>query len=104
MHRFLLLLAFAVGIGGSARAERLLPADAPMATVAPLEFPFVKIDGKAAKLAPGAVIFDLSNRTVLPVSLPAQALALYERDNGGEVSRIWLLTADEAAELKARRK
>jgi hypothetical protein len=85
-------------------ADRNLPTDAPRADLAPLVYPYLKIGGKTAKLAPGAIIVDQNNRKILPVNLPSQASALYKLDPSGDVIGLWLLSAEEIAAFKAKKK
>jgi|ERR1700674_272134 hypothetical protein len=85
-------------------ADRNLPTDALRADMAPLEYPYLKIAGKTAKLAPGVIIVDQNNRRILPVNLPSRASALYKLDLGGEVIGLWLLSEEEIAAFKAKKK
>ena len=85
-------------------ADRNLPTDARRADLAPMEYPYLKIAGKTAKLAPGAIIVDQNNRRILPVNLPSRASALYKLDPSGEVIRLWLLSEEEIAAFKAKKK
>ena len=56
----------------------------------------VVLDGEPRRLAPGAVIYDTNNRTILPGFLPASADVVYTSENlTGFVSRIYLLTPRE---------
>jgi hypothetical protein len=71
-------------------ADRNLPMDAPHADLAPLEYPYLKIAGKNAKLAPGAIIVNQKNCGILPLNLPSRASALYKLDLSGEVISLWL--------------
>jgi hypothetical protein len=85
-------------------ANRSLPADAQRADLQRLEYPYLKIAGKTAKLAPRVIILDQNNRRVLPVNLPSRASALYKLDGSGEVTGLWLLSEEEIAALKAKKK
>ena len=85
-------------------ADRNLPTDARRADLAPMEYPYLKIAGKMAKLAPGAIIVDQSNRRILPVNLPSRASALYKLDPSGDVIGLWLLSEEENAAFKAKKK
>jgi hypothetical protein len=99
-----LLITLFVLSASVAWADRNLPDDARRAELAPMEYPYVKIAGKTARLAPGAVIIDQNNRKILPVNLPSRANVLYKLDIGGDVIALWLLSDEEVAALKARKK
>ena len=98
---FIILCALSVPL---AWADRNLPKDALRADLAPMEYPYLKIAGKTAKLAPGAIIVDQNNRKILPVNLPSRANVLYKLDLSGEVTGLWLLSEEEIAAFKAKKK
>jgi hypothetical protein len=77
---------------------RHIPADAKRGEIRHLQEMIVEIDGKAMRLAPGAQIRDASNLIVLPVAVPGGALVKYTRDTQGYVTRVWILTPQEAAQ------
>jgi len=58
-------------------------------------YPFVRLNDYEVRLPPGAVIFDANNRTIVHGSLPARADVLFLADFTGQVSRIWILSAEE---------
>lgn len=102
MRSFISLLVAALALAAaSAWADRNLPTDARRAELRVLEYPYVKLADKAAKLAPGAIIVDENNRRILPVNLPKSANVLYKLDAGGDVIGLWLLSDGEVAALKA---
>ena len=74
---------------------RKLPANAQRAVLSGYQNPFVILGNKQLRLAPGAVIFDANNRTILRGSLPAEADVVFTTDQTGNVLRIYLLTAQE---------
>lgn len=78
---------------------RTLPANAKRTTLAGYENPFVVLGGEKKRLAPGAVIFDVHNRMILPGYLPAEADVVYTTDPTGLVMRIYLLTPFEITRL-----
>ena len=85
---------------GSAWAQmRTLPANAKRATLTGHQDRMVALGGEQRRLAPGAVIFDTSNRTILPNFLPAQADVVYTTDPSGAVMRIYILTPQERTRL-----
>ena len=83
---------------------RTLPAAAKRASLgAPLPLPQVELSGKVLRLAPGGVIFDQHNRTLVHGALPAGAAVAYTLDMHGDVIRIYILTPQEQALLDRRR-
>ena len=63
----------------------------------------VVLEGKQLSLAPGAVIYDTNNRSILPNFLPDSADVIYTVDNTGAVLRIYILTPQEQQRLNAKR-
>jgi len=107
MRRALLLLVLSTGIGmGVAYAQvqlRTLPANAKGAILGePRPLPYVQLNRKVLQLAPGAVIYDQNNRSILQNALPAGAAIAYTTDMNGDVAHIYILTAQERAQLKSR--
>jgi hypothetical protein len=72
-----------------------IPDTALRGAVTPAVFPLVSINGKAARLAPGARIFGPNNLLVLPTSMPAQSQAAFVFDQTGNIQTMWLLTEEE---------
>ena len=66
-----------------------------------LPLPDVKIDRRVLRLAPGGVIVDQNNRTILHAHLPVGAEVFFTRTQTGDIQRIYILTAEEQARLKA---
>ncbi len=97
-----LALAFAFAATGHAQLQRLLPANGKLGQVYGQQqpYPMVQIDRKALRLAPGGVIIDQNNRFILHGALPAAAAVLYVLDNGGDISRIIILTPEEQTRLE----
>lgn len=56
----------------------------------------VTLDGKTFQLAPGAQIRDRRDLIVMPPTVTEPALVRYLIDAHGRVSRIWILTPEEA--------
>jgi len=52
----------------------------------------VQLNGQRAQLAPGAQIRDASNRVIVPMALPSDALVKYRLDASGQVRQVWILT------------
>jgi hypothetical protein len=58
----------------------------------------VELDGKKAQLAPGAQIRDGRNMTIVPTAMPPGAVVKYLLDGLGQVTRVWILSPQEAAQ------
>ncbi len=83
--------------------QRQFPPTSELATFTPGIFPAITLNGRDARLSPGALIRNEENRIVLPASIPAgQYWAVYTLDPFGEVNLVWLLRADEVAREKQR--
>ncbi len=62
-------------------------------------YPYVKVGGKTLRVAPGGRIFNQQNLIIMPAALQSQtAQIMYTTDMNGDLSRVWLLTAEEAAQ------
>jgi len=78
---------------------RTLPANGKRAALTGYQNPHVTLGGNQMRLAPGAVIFDANNRTIVPMSLPPEADVVYTTDQTGAVMRIYLLSSQEQQKL-----
>ena len=99
MKRLLLPLLAAVlaGVASGAGAQlRAIPDDAKRAVMSHVEVMTVEVDGKPEPLAPGAQIRDADNRLVVPTALQPNTLVKIQRDAQGAVSRVWILSPQEA--------
>ncbi len=81
---------------------RTLPAAAKRGEIRHVQDMLVEIDGKRMLLAPGAQIRDTANLIIVPTALPPGAHVKYLVDAQGMVSRVWILTRQEAAQPDAR--
>ena len=114
MSKLLLLFTlsvFAVGASlllpqfAEAQQVRFLPANGKRGTTgANQPLPLLTIDRETLRLAPGGLIFDSNNRTILHGSLPAGADIWYQLNFGGEVQRIYILRPDEQTRLDQGKK
>jgi hypothetical protein len=99
MGRWLIALMLALGVATSAHAQlvRQLPANGKLGEIIGQQnpFPLIQIDNKVVRLAPGALIFDESNRTILHNLIPERAHVLFVQDTTGDISRVYLLRPDE---------
>jgi hypothetical protein len=83
-------------------AERNFPEQAKRGELKAYEYPMMKIGDHVYRLSPGSRIFNQRNLIIMPASLRVQtAPVMYMLDMSGDLSRIWLLTGDEAARLPA---
>ena len=102
----LLLIVASMLLAGSSYAQmRTLPADAKRATIGsqPRVLPYVELGSKVVRLAPGCVIYDQSNRTIVHGALPAGAEVAFTLDMHGDIARIYILTPQEQTQLDQRR-
>ena len=87
---------------GMAQAQlRALPANAKRATVAQQQhpLPYVGLGSAVVKLAPGGVIYDQNNRSIVHGALPPGADVAYVLDMNGDVGRIYILTPLEQSQF-----
>ena len=84
---------------------RQLPPNGKRATTGDLlPLPQVVIGRETLTLAPGGLIFDTSNRTILHQSLPPGSDVWYQLNNIGQVQRIYILRPEEQARLDGEKK
>jgi hypothetical protein len=99
----LLVLLGALTAGYGYAQFRTLPQNAKYAVVGEIQpLPFVQLDGKLYKLAPGGVIYNEENRTIVHGSLPSGVRVAYSVDLGGDIGRIYILTALEQAQADSK--
>lgn len=90
-------LCVALSLGGAvAFAVRSLPSDATFAADAEFRYPYVKAKKQVLRLAVGVRIYNERNLIIMPATVPAKANVLFKTDINGDVSRVWILTDDEA--------
>ena len=91
--------------GISSAQLRSLPVNAKRATVGQQQqaLPFIELGGKVAKLAPGGVIYDQNNRSIVHSALPPGADVAFTIDMNGDVARIYILTPFEQAQFNAKK-
>ena len=83
-----------------ALAERNFPEQAKRGNMQAYKYPSMKISDKVYRLSPGCRIFNRHNLIIMPASLQVQTgSVMYMLDINGDLARIWLLTAEEAARL-----
>jgi hypothetical protein len=76
---------------------RPIPAEAVKARMSPPQDGWVEIGGRPARLAPGAQIRDAGNFIVMSGTVQQPVQVRYLLDDSGAVSRVWILSAQEAA-------
>jgi hypothetical protein len=77
--------------------SRPIPAAAKRGEIRHVQAMLVEINGKRMMLAPGAQIRNASNLIIVPSAVPPGAYVKYLLDAQGMVSRVWILTRQEAA-------
>ena len=92
-------LTLALACTKQAWAERNFPEQAKRGDLKAYEYPSMKIGDQVYRLAPGSRIVNQQNLIIMPASLQVQtAPVMYILDTSGDLSRIWLLTEDEAVQ------
>jgi len=96
------LLALLIASTSYAQLTRLLPTDGQLGELAGQQhpFPLLQINNKVVRLAPGGVIYDRQNRTILHNQLPEYSPVLFVADRKGEIARLYLLRPDEYERLE----
>lgn len=116
MRKILLLLVLSViywfqtgtpiGVAEShAQVQRPLPVNGKRgATGEARPLPQVIIGRETLTLAPGGLIYDTHNRTIVHSALPVGADVWYQLNPGGQIQRIYILRPDEQTRLNQARK
>ena len=98
MLRCALLVGLALATPMWAQAQRNFPAHALRGEMLVLQPPAVSIDGKPARLAPGARIRDESNMLAMSGALAERRLVVhYTFEPNGMLLDVWVLTPQELA-------
>jgi hypothetical protein len=97
MHSRLIVLIVALFFAAAVHADRMLPPVAKLGEMKAADYPYVKIGDSVLKFSPGARIFNIENRMILPNLLPAKAAVFFQLDLYGQVINLWLATPEEAA-------
>jgi hypothetical protein len=82
----------------SVAVPRMLPDGLRQGTLSVSSPTSGQIDGVAVTLSPGVQIRDSFNMMVLPGMIRQPVLVRYQTDVAGYVSRVWILSAQEAAQ------
>ena len=91
-------LVLSLAAAGAQAQFRTITPEAKRGVMSHVEGMTVEIDGKRVQLATGAQIRDGRNMIVVPTAVPRGALIKYMPDAQGQVSRIWILSPQEAAQ------
>ncbi len=96
------LAVFMIAAASHAQVGRFLPANGKLGELVGQQhpFPILEINRKVVRLAPGALIYDRENRTILHYQVPQYAKVLFVEDRAGQIVRIYLLRPDELARLE----
>ena len=103
MNRYLLPLALTVSTvlcaPAQAQTHRYFPAAALRGEFVVTQYPDVLINGRAARLAPGAVVFGDTGLTIQAASLTGQKAIVHYvmEDASGLVMTVWVLNPVELA-------
>jgi len=97
-----LMVGVALATAASAQLARPLPQNGKLGEVFgqrhPL--PLVQIGNEVLRLAPGGLIYDQHNRTIVHGHLPDHAYILFVQAATGEVTRIYILRPDELEAIR----
>ena len=93
-----LLALLVMAVAAPAWAQlRTIPKDAKRGELSHVTQNIVSVDGQQMRLAPGALIYAQNNLTIVPSQIPRNSLVEYTLDRSGELAKVWILTAAEAA-------
>ena len=97
-RKLLALLLCALLLPAAALAQmRQIPDIAKRGNITHIQDSIVEIDGQQMRLSAGAQIRNRDNLFIVPMSLPPGAPVKYILDGAGQIHRVWVLTAEEAA-------
>ncbi len=102
LHSLAFLSLFALCTGASAQLvqSRPLPANGERGRIGATQpLPHVQIGNRVMRLAPGGVIYDQQNRSIVHAHLPPGSEVLYTRDANGDIHRIYILTPEEQSRV-----
>ena len=98
IRRFLIALSLICTAMAAQAQMRAIPADAKRATMTHVSAMTVDLNGNRVLLATGAQIRDSRNLIIIPGALPPNSLVKYQVDTQNQIWRIWILSAEEAAQ------
>ena len=99
MYRCALALTLAVSsLAAQAQTHRFFPANALRGELVITQFPDATMNGKPARLAPGARVRNDNNLWVPPAGLAGEKLVVhYTVESSGLIMDVWVLNAAELA-------
>lgn len=104
MHKWLWagLLALLIASVSHAQLPRPLPAGGKLGELAGRQhpFPLLQINNNVVRLAPGGLIYDRQNRSILHNQLPEYSPVLFVEDRKGEIASVYLLRPEELERLE----
>jgi len=106
LRKLTTVLAVGLFAAGAAQAQfRAIPPNAKRAIVGQEQYPlpYINIGGTRLTLAPGGLIYDQNNRTIVHNALPPGADVAVVPDMNGDVGRIYILTPQEQAQFVGRK-
>jgi len=90
------LVVLAVIWSGVTHAQvRTFPANSQQVRISEVGNGLVVINGNTLKLAPGLLVFNENNRTIVRSRIPAGVVARVVVNTRNEIQRVWILTLDE---------
>ncbi len=102
------ILALAAMVAGLGHAQifRQLPANGRLGELTGQQqpFPLLQIGDQVVRLAPGGRIYDENNRIITHGALPPSAAVLFVQDMNGDISRVYILRADELEQIRQRQR
>ncbi|TAK69306.1 MAG: hypothetical protein EPO19_07645 [Betaproteobacteria bacterium] len=97
-RKLLVLLICALVVPAAVLAQlRQIPDLAKRGSIVHIQDVIVEVDGQRMRLSAGAQIRSRDNLFIVPMSLPRGAPVKYTLDGSGQIHRVWVLTAEEAA-------
>ncbi len=100
MAKALLILLAALSLSFSAYAMRNFPPNVQVGELRGIQNGVAQVGDKIYRLTPATRIYNTNNLIVLPVSAPQSGRVAFVLDPQGFLSKIWVLTPEEAARLK----
>lgn len=95
---FLLFFLSACIVTTASAMTRPFPENVQRGKMTPADYPMIVIEGKTRHLAPGARIWNQDNLIEMPAALRGSNLIVnYTENDQGDIDRVWILTAEEAA-------
>jgi hypothetical protein len=105
IQRFLTAAVLSLLAASAFALDRPFPSIAKRGTFSMGAFPEIVLNGQARRMAPGGRVFNQDNLIQMPASVTGSNLVVnYTEDFQGNVDRVWILTAREAAQTPAEQR